>query len=349
VKRILLIGAGHAHLAVLRNLAKEPLYGARTLLVAPDEMQVYSGMLPGLVAGHYRLDQIRTNVAGLAARAYAEFAQGTVASLDLGARIAKLQDGTELAYDFLSLNVGSTVEAPPGGREHAVPVKPFEAFLARLDRERITRVAIAGAGAAGMELAMALRYRDASVTLYSDAPTLSAQLTSRAVAALRRMDVDFRPGMPVTAIEPGPVVIAGTSNQEFDLVLLATGAAPFAWLRDSGLGIDARGFVLVDQALRSVSHPDVFASGDCATLRDTPDPKAGVFSVRQGRALTENLRRIVTRDELKPYEPHPRALQMISCGARYAIAERGGWSAEGAWVWRWKDWIDRRWMRSLAG
>ena len=147
----------------------------------------------------------------------------------------------------------------------------------------------------------------------------------------------------------GPVVIAGASHQAFDLVLLATGAAPFAWLRESGLGTDARGFVLVDQALRSLSHPEVFAAGDCATLRDAPEPKSGVFSVRQGEALTENLRRTVTRDALKPHEPQARALQLISCGSRYAIAERGDWSAEGAWVWRWKDWIDRRWMRSLAG
>jgi len=318
------------------------------MLVAPNVTQVYSGMLPGLVAGHYRLDQVRTDVARLAARAYAEFTRGLVVALDPATRTAKLHDGTELGYDFLSLNVGSTVEAP-GGREHAVAVKPFEAFLARLSKERIVRVAIAGAGAAGMELAMALRYRGAAVTLYSERLAMSEQLAQRAVAALRRMGVDFRPGMPVTAVEPGPVVVAGSSNQAFDLVLLATGAAPLAWLRESGLGADARGFVLVDQSLRSVSHPEVFAAGDCATLRDAPEPKSGVYSVRQGEALTENLRRAITRDALKPYEPGTRALQLISCGAKYAIAERGSWSAEGAWVWRWKDWIDRRWLRSLAG
>jgi selenide,water dikinase len=199
-----------------------------------------------------------------------------------------------------------------------------------------------------MELAMALRYRGAAVTLYSAQPAMSAPLAQRAVAALKRAGVDFRPGMPVTAIEPGPVVIAGASHQAFDLVLLATGAAPLPWLRESGLGTDARGFVLVDETLRSVSHPEVFATGDCATLRDAAEPKSGVFSVRQGEALTENLRRIVTRDALKLYEPRAHALQVISCGTKYAIAERGSWSAEGAWVWHWKDWIDRRWLRSLS-
>jgi selenide,water dikinase len=348
VKRILLIGAGHAHLAVLRNLAEEPLYGARMTLVAPAETQIYSGMLPGLVAGHYRPEQIRIDVARLAARGYAEFASGTVAALDPHARSAKLHDGTELGYDFVSLNAGSTVEMPPGGREHALAVKPFEAFLAGLSRAPVARIAIAGGGAAGMEIAMALRHRGAAVTLYSEQPTLSAPLTRRAVAALRRTGVDFRPGMPVTAIERGPLVIAGASHQEFDLVLLATGAAPLPWLRESGLATDERGFVLVDGTLRSTSHPEVFASGDCATLRDGAEPKSGVFSVRQGETLTENLRRIVTRDALKPYEPRAAALQIMSCGGKYAIAERGDWTAEGAWVWRWKDWIDRRWMRGFS-
>ncbi len=348
MKRILLIGAGHAHLALLRNLAEEPLYGARMTLVAPAQAQVYSGMLPGLVAGHYRPEQIHIDVARLAARGYAEFAQGAVASLDLQAKSVTLDDGSRLGYDLISLNVGSTVELPPGGREHALAVKPFEAFLAGLSRARFARIAIGGAGVAGMELAMALRHRGAAVTLYSAQPTLSAPFAQRAIAALRRTGVDFRPGMPVTAIEAGPLVVAGASHQEFDVVLLATGAAPLPWLRESGLATDERGFVLVDETLRSTSHPEVFACGDCATLREGAEPKSGVFSVRQGETLTENLRRIVTRDALKPYEPHGAALQIMSCGTKYAIAERGSWTAEGAWVWRWKDWIDRRWLRGLT-
>ena len=348
MKRILLIGAGHAHLAVLRNLAKEPLYGARITLLTPYERQIYSGMLPGLVAGHYRLEDICIDVERLAARAYAEFAAGEVAALELGQRAAKLRDGAELRYDLVSVNVGSAVDAPFGGRQYGAPVKPFELFLTRLSDERPARIAIAGAGAAGMELAMALRYRDAAVTLYSDRLLMSLPLAARVLAALRRARVDFRPGMPVTALEPGPVVVAGTTHQEFDMVLLATGPAPLDWLRGSGLATDARGFVRVDAALRSVSHPEVFASGDCAAVDAGAEPKSGVFSVRQGEALAENLRRMVTRDEPVPYRPRPLALQIVSCGEKYAIAERGGWTAEGAWVWRWKDWIDRRWLRSFG-
>ena len=341
MKRVLLIGAGHGHLVVLRSLAQKPLYGARLTLVTPHDRQVYSGMLPGILAGHYRRPEAEIDIAGLAERGYVEVEYATVERLDLERRLALLQDGRNLAYDFASLNCGSIVDASVPGAEHALPVKPFDQFLARL---RIAeRVAVVGAGVAGAELAMALRHRGAMVTLYSGKPELSP----RVIRQLRRRKVDYRPGMPVTAIEPGPVVIAGTARQDFELVLLATGAAPLPWLRASGLATDQRGFVLVHSTLQSVSHPEIFALGDCATLREAPHPRSGVYSVRHGESLVENLRRLFAGAALEPYAPQRKALALISCGARYAIAERGAWSAQGRWVWWWKDRIDRGWMRSF--
>jgi NADH dehydrogenase FAD-containing subunit len=194
---------------------------------------------------------------------------------------------------------------------------------------------------------MALRYRGALVTLYSEKATMAPALAARVVRQLRKRKVDFRPGMPVTAIEPGPVVIAGPARQEFDLVLLATGAAPLPWLRQSALATDEHGFVLVHDTLQSVSHPEVFAIGDCATLRASPHPKSGVYAVRHGERLAENLRRLFSGTALEPYVPQKQALILLTCGARYAIAERGGWSAQGRWVWWWKDRIDRRWVASF--
>jgi selenide, water dikinase len=348
VKRILLIGAGHAHLVVLRALAKQPLYGARVTLVSPYARQIYSGMLPGLLAGHYRIEDATIDIAQLAARASVEFAQDEVSALDLVKRKVRLYGGVELDYDMLSLNAGSAIDTSIPGSPHALTVKPFEDFLERLSRAKPARVAIAGAGAGGMELAMALRFHGAAVTLYSDRPAMSDELARRAHAALRGVGVDFRPGMPVTGIEPGPVVIAGTSHQAFDTVLLATGAVPLSWLHAIGLAADARGFALVDRTLRSLSHREVFASGDCASLGSGPDPKSGVYSVRQGETLQENLRRAISGEEPLVYRSRRRALQILSCGGKYAIAERGGFSAQGGWVWRWKDWIDRRWVRSFA-
>jgi len=345
VKRVLLIGAGHAHLAVLRALKDAPLHGARFALVTPRPKQIYSGMLPGVIAGHYRRHEAEIDVARLAEAAYAEFIEGTVMWLDPASKVATLENGTELEYDFASLNVGSLIEPSFPGAKLALPAKPFEAFFERLRTAKLNRVAIAGAGAAGAELAMALRHRGAAVTLYSEATQLSPPRTE---AMVRGMGIDLRPGMGVTAIEPGPLVIAGPSRQEFDLVILATGAAPQSWLRASGLECDERGFVLVHDTLQSVSHPEVFAAGDCATLRSATVPKSGVYALRQGQTLARSLRRMVQDQPPVAYRPQRHALLLLSCGRRYAIAQRGEWSAEGRWLWWLKSRIDRSWIRSLT-
>jgi pyridine nucleotide-disulfide oxidoreductase family protein len=341
VKRILLIGAGHGHLAVLRSLAQKPLYGARITLVSPHRKQIYSGMLPGILAGHYRRHEAEIDIGALCESGYVEFEPGTVERLDADKRRAFLTDGRNAAYDFVSINAGSRVDDSLPGAEHALALKPFDDFLARL--RLAERVAVVGAGAAGAEIAMALRHRGALVTLYSEKPVLGA----RVVKQLRRRKVDYRPGMPVTAIEPGPVVVAGAAHQEFDLVLLATGAVPQPWLQQTALAQDERGFVRVRRTLQSVSHPEVFAIGDCATLDDAPHPKSGLYAVRHGEALIDNFRLLLSGAPLADFVPQRNALVLLSCGARYAVAERGGWSAQGRWVWWWKNRIDRRWLASF--
>lgn len=349
MKNLLLVGAGHAHATLLAALAKAPLFGARITLVSPNAAPLYSGMLPGVIAGHYRADEARLDIARLAERACADFVQGTMEALDPVTRTARLQDGRELRYDFASINAGSLTDTSiSGSAENAIGVKPFEPFMKKLSESKARDVAVVGGGAAGAELAMAIRHRGAGVSLYSDRAAFPPGLARRLAAALRRSGVDFRQGMAVHAIDPGPVVIAGASRQAFDLVVLATAAAPLDWLRRSGLATDERGFILVDASLRSVSHPEVFAAGDCATLREAPHPKSGVYSVRHGVVLLANLRKRVKGEALQAYRPQKRALLLISTGARSAIAARGNWTAEGRWVWWWKDWIDRRWIRRLA-
>jgi pyridine nucleotide-disulfide oxidoreductase family protein len=349
VKQILLVGAGHAHLAVLRSFAEAPIYGARLVLVSPLARQVYSGMLPGVVAGHYRLDGVQMDIASLCSRAFVELVEGRVDALELHARRARLDDGATLDYDAISLNPGSLVDVSLPGAERTLPAKPLDGFLAAIDGKWLGRVAIIGAGAAGAELAMALGYRGAAVTLYSDRPTIPGMAGNRIAVALRRNGVDFRPGMAVTAVEQGPVIVSGASRQDFDLVILATGPVAPAWLASAGLAVDGDGFALVHDTLQSSSHPEVFVSGDCATLLDAPHPRSGVYAVRHGESLASNLRNLISGLPLQPYVPQERALILLSCGSRYAIAQHGGWTAEGYWVWRWKDWIDRRWLRSLQG
>lgn len=332
--RLLLLGGGHAHAVVLRDLR-----GADVTLVTPFPHHTYSGMVPGFIAGHYRLDEIRIDLASLAARAGVKLVIGRVAALDAAKRHVQLEDGRTLDYEIASLNLGSIPAAAPGSVQHALAAKPFENFMERwLEvKDSVRKVGVVGAGAAGVEIAMAVAYRAAAdVTLYSDRPTVGR----RVARVLERNGVALRSNTPVAAVEPGPAVLAGGTRESFDLVIWTAGAAPLPWLRESGLAMDAQGFVLVDDKLRSVSHLEVFAAGDCATLRDAPHPKSGVYAVRHGEVLAQNLR----GGELRSYAPQRRALALLSCGARYAIADWNGWSAEGAWAWRWKDRIDRRWI-----
>lgn len=342
MKRIVLAGAGHAHLVVLASLAKNPLYGAPITLVSPHARQLYSGMLPGVLAGHYREAEASIDVAELGARAQCDFIEGSLAGIDAAARSVTLEGGRRLQYDLLSLNVGSRVDtSSPGAAQHAVPVKPFENLMS-LGPAR--HVAIAGGGAAGVELAMALRHRGVEVTVYSERDAFEGKAAGRVRNALRRRRLDYRRGMRADAIEAGPVVVSGASRQAFDLVLWAGGAAPLPLFEGSGLALDERGFVRVEETLCSVSHPDVLAAGDCAA---TGEAKNGVHAVRQGRLLADNLRCLVRGVRPQPYARRSKALLILTCGARYAIAMRGSWSAEGRWVWWWKNWIDRRWLKDL--
>ncbi|HET7198962.1 MAG TPA: FAD-dependent oxidoreductase [Burkholderiales bacterium] len=344
MKRVLLAGAGHAHAVVLASLARNPLYGADVTLVSPRKRQIYSGMLPGVIAGHYGEEEASIDVAGLAARAQAEFVAASIVAVDAAARSVTLQGGRRVAYDYLSLNVGSQVDlSAPGAGEHALPVKPFERLVSSLGGRR--HVAIAGGGAAGVELAMALRHRGAEVTVYSEHDAFAGSAGERVRKALRRRRVDYRRGMRADALEPGPVVVSGSARQAFDLVLWASGAAALPLFAASGLALDERGFVRVDETLCSVSHPQVLAVGDCAA---TGEAKSGVHAVRQGALLADNLRCLVRGVRPQPYRPRDKALLILTCGARYAIAMRGDWSAAGRWVWWWKNWIDRRWLRNLA-
>jgi selenide,water dikinase len=341
VIRIVLAGAGHAHAVVLASLARKPLYGATVTLVSPRARELYSAMLPGVIAGHYSVEEASIDVAGLAERAYAEFVEDSIVSLSAASKVLTLKSGKKLPYDLLSLNVGSRVDdSAPGSAQHAVPVKPFENLLDL----KASHIAVAGGGAAGVELAMALRYRGAEVTVYSEHGAFAGSAARRVARALRRMRVDFRPGMRADRIEPGPVVVSGSARQAFDLVLLASGAAPLPFLTGSALALDERGFVRVDEALRSVSHPDVFAVGDCAAAGEA---KSGVHSVRQGAVLADNLRCAVGGARQMPYRPRRKALLILTCGRRYAIAMRDDWSVGGRWVWWWKRWIDRRWLENL--
>ena len=144
---------------------------------------------------------------------------------------------------------------------------------------------------------------------------------------------------------PSPPLAPADRLLPADCVLAATGARPQDWLRHSGLACTADGWVQVDAHHRSPSHAEVFAAGDVCARTDRPLARSGVHAVHAGPVLAANLLATVDGHPLRAYVPKPRSLYLIACGPRHAIASWGPWSAEGGWVWRWKDWIDRGFIR----
>jgi selenide,water dikinase len=370
MKRLVLLGGGHAHLQVLRALAQERLPVAEVLLITPYAGTVYSGMVPGLVAGHYAAVQCSITIAPLAAAAGVRVVEAAAVGLDAGARSVRLSDGRSAEYDVLSIDTGSVQhrDALPGAREHGLFIRPMEHFvrlqqaLADLAAQRPLDVVVLGGGAAGFELALALQHRlrdglqprgeeRVRVALVTGGtaplegyPAAAMRAGARELAA-RRVTV-FRER--AVAIEAAAVVLASGARLACDAPVIATGAEAPEWLTGSGLALCERGFVRTGATLQSASHPEVFAAGDVAMREDAPHPRSGVYAVRAGPPLALNLRRFVGDGPLVPYQPQQRTLNLLSCGNRSAIAVWGGFSAHGRWAWWWKDRIDRGFMARFA-
>lgn len=363
MKRLVLLGGGHAHVHVLQALAQTPLAGARAVLVTPFARQMYSGMVPGLVAGHYAAEACAIPLAPLAAAAQVELVEASAVALNAGARSVTLSDGRVAEYDLLSIDTGPVMDrdAIPGARAHGLFVRPIEHFVRLFDAllalavQRALEVVVIGGGAAGVELAMALAHRlrqvgeGASRVVLVTGGTLPLagyplRVIERTQQALRQQRVTVLQEACV-AIEAGHVVLDNGARVACDAPLLATGASAPPWLAGSGLALDERGFIATGPTLQSSSHVDVFAAGDVASRPDAPHPKSGVYAVRAGPPLADNLRRFIGAGTLQPYTPQTRTLNLLSCGERRAVASWGDWSAEGRWVWWWKDRIDRAFVR----
>jgi selenide,water dikinase len=369
MKKLVLIGGGHAHVEVLRQFGLKPLVGVDITVVSPDRHTPYSGMLPGLVAGHYSFAQCHIDLQSLADRAGARLIAANAQALDAARRVLTLSDGSTLAFDVASINTGSVPLAQnlPGVAEHAIAVKPVANFLSaweklitRVRAGEVRSIAVVGGGAAGVEMLLAMHHyfthkqprADLQFHLLTDTPQLLAQHTRgvRAVVekGLARKGVNVHRSTRVQRVEASGLFACVANQREqrinADAVLWITGAAPPAWLAHSGLALNDKKFINVNKHLQSCGHEYVFAAGDCATVAGATYPKSGVYAVRQGPVLATNLRSASAVGALTSYTPQSRALALISTGEQHAIASWGALSFHGNWVWRWKDRIDQAFM-----
>ncbi len=366
MKRLVLVGGGHAHLFVLKALAREQLTGIEVVLVSPSFFQSYSGMLPGWMAGYYAQTQCQINLQPLAHSAHVRMVIDRVVSMDPDRHRIGLSDGRRIDYDVLSMDVGSEVNVSwlrMAGKK-LLPVKPLDVFfqawpriLSDAQANSRYRLAIVGGGAAAIELALAARYalvHSAGANRRVDlVASESGPLVGHAASVQRRIGRFLSTAGVVVhrlrgvGAKEGVLLSDGTLLPA-DCVIAATGARAPCWLTLSGLTLSESEYVAVDRHYRSISHPDVFAAGDVCERQDTASARSGVHAVHAGPVLAKNLLAALRGGDMQTDRFRPRSLYLLACGPGYAVASWGRWSAEGRWVWRLKDWIDQRFIRKFS-
>jgi pyridine nucleotide-disulfide oxidoreductase family protein len=361
MKRLVLVGGGHAHLHVLQGLAGPKPEGVEVVLVTPQPRVLYSGMVPGVIAGHYAESDAAIDVGALARRCGVPVITSRAIGLDpVGQRLA-LADGGSLSFDVASLDIGGETAADTidGAERYALFARPLEALVAdwhaRLGGVSPPRdVAVIGGGAGGAELAMAAAWRlgpSGRVRLVTGGDLMAGYpvaVVAKARAALQRLGVELLP-QRCARIEARGVELENGPGFGVDLAIVATGSVAPRWLRDTGLALDAQGFVATGPTLASTSHAAVFAAGDVSSRTDAPHPRSGVYAVRAGAPLLRNLLAALRGTAGMRWQPQAVSLNLVSCGRRSAIASRGRWCAQGRWAWWWKDRIDRAFVARFRG
>lgn len=367
---VVLVGGGHSHVAVLKSFGMRPEPGVRLTLIARDVLTPYSGMLPGLIAGHYTHEQAHVDLQRLCRFANARLFHATASGIDVESRTVHCTGRPPVVFDWLSLDIGSTpkISTIRGAAEYALAIKPVHKFLAawpEIERQVVERagdidIVTIGAGAGGVELTLSLQHRlhgvlsaqgihrDPRFHIISESadilPTHAPKVRGKLQRMLEKRSITLHRSERAQAVTHDAVELVGGSRIAADITIAVTDAGAPDWLRASTLALDREGFVQVDRTLRAHGTERVFATGDIASFSEHPLPKSGVYAVRQGPVLADNLRRVCQGKQPRPYRPQTQTLALISTGNPSAVASYGPSCFEGGWVWRIKDWIDRRWM-----
>ena len=368
---LVLLGGGHAHLHVLEALATKKWPPVRAILVSPSSRQIYSGMVPGYLHGRYAEDQISIDLAGLCRAAGVEFIEAAAELIEADAREVHTPDRT-VRFSLLSLDIGSAPRGLelPGVQENAIALRPMGSVVAlrrRIDERveecsgggDVVRIAVVGAGAGGVEVALAVdrRIRDRggrpAVVLVDHGSEILTGFSERAQektkGILRKRGIGLLLEHQVLGVSADAIQVDGGGPIGADLVVWATGAAPPPLLSDSKLPRSDAGYLRVDATLRAVDGSPIWGAGDCVDLAGHDLPKAGVFAVRQGPVLAENLRAALVDEEPSAYRPQSSYLSILNTADGKALLTWRALHAHSSLAWYLKDWIDRGHVRRFSG
>jgi len=365
---VVLAGGGHAHIEVIRRFSgqmpnKAAQKAIRLMLISPARHCVYSGMVPGVMAGHYEVKQALIDLSELCREHNARWVQGEVVQVDPATRQLVLKDGRRVRYDVVSLDVGSATNTQGlSGDTSKYAVKPLLSFLERWQgfvsgagQGEGKKLLVAGGGVAGIELILAARHRLPFIEGYlvsrngilgSHNPRVKRAVNS----ALNREGIRVMEQLDVVAVgkaeKYGGIVthLSDSSTLTVDFLLLCTEARAHYWLESGGLPTAESGYIPVNSNLQIIGYPGHFAVGDTAAF-NPPLAKAGVYPVRQAPVLSYNLFAYAEGRPLRHYRPQSHFLNLIATGDQRAIASRGWFYCRGHWVWKWKNRIDQKFVR----
>jgi selenide, water dikinase len=372
---VVLLGIGHTNAHVLRMWRMEPIRGARLTCVSNFPAATYSGMLPGVLAGQYPPEAMEIDLVRLCAAAGARLIQGNVVGLDRQRRELWFDDRPPLPFDVLSIGIGSVPnrEGLQAADDTLLPIKPMQTFLPRLE-ERLKsgagfqpagnptkrlNIVIVGGGVGGIEIAFCLPRRleallgsdSASwrkLTIVEAGSQIGGGLRGHTATEIGKLlasrKVEIVLGRRVTHIANRQVWLDDGSPLPADMVLWATGASPPPLLAALDLPKDDRGFLLTDSTLECVAGERIFAVGDTGSIRGQSIAKAGVYAVREGPVLWDNIGRAIRGATLRPYRPQKRFLKLINTGDDSSIGDYLGGTLGGRVMWWLKDRIDRKFM-----
>ncbi|MES1964223.1 FAD-dependent oxidoreductase [Psychrobacter sp. AH5] len=369
-KHLLLAGGGHAHIGLLRRLSDKPLKDVAITLITEQPQTLYSGMLPGWMAGHYNLAEITIDMIELCRRAEVSLLQQPIIAVDAETQTVVTSKDETLDYQVLSLNTGADTdlhwlksddsEAEKADDNHVkvVPVRPLANFV--LQWQQILqeakqadqyKLAVVGAGAAAAELVMAAQFALQQISPKHQAYLVCGEqllsdfaqgFKSRVIKQLQRHNIDiiYERAESLTNEQ----LLTTKQSLPVNAVIAATGVMGSAWSEHSNLATVENGFIAVNSYQQSISHANVFAVGDVCSRVDRDMAHSGVHAVFGGAVAADNLLAYLAGKPLKSYQPKNRTLYLLSCGDKYAIGSWGRYSVQGRWVWALKKYIDKRFV-----
>ena len=333
---LVLVGGGHAQIAVLKSLGINPIKGLQITLITDVLLAPYSGMLPAHLEGLCSFDEMHIDLARLASFAGADLVTSPVTAIDGYKKIISIKDRPPIHYDILSINAGAvpSIDMIDGAEDNAIAVKPIAHFLEKLPAHIPDKsvINIIGAGVAGIEIAFALHTKfesqDIDIHIFSRSDTLLAKMPPKAGQIISKLalkrGIKIHYGVEITKITSSSLITDKGADYPSGLNLIVTGvkAAPFvASLSD---GLNGQGFISVDTTLESPVFEGLFACGDIASIIGHAREKAGVFAVRAGAILVQNIRRAIYNQPLIRWKPQKHYLALIGTGDGKALAVRNG-------------------------